>query len=85
MYKKKREPFFILLDFAKQTLKPIFHSDAKSFELATFASPNAKDGTFALPNARNTNMLVSFALGDANFLHRSCTFHLFCVDFIRFG
>ena len=48
-------------------LKPIFHCDAKSFALGTFASPNANDSTFALPNARNTNMLVSFALGDANF------------------
>ena len=26
-----------------------------------------KDSSFALPNARNTNMLVSFALGDTNF------------------
>ena len=49
-------------------VKPIFHYDAKSFALGTFASPNAKDSSFALPNARNTNMLVSFALGDANFL-----------------
>ena len=39
-------------------VKPIFHCDAKSFALGTFASPNA----------RNTNMLVSLALGDANFL-----------------
>ena len=36
---------------------PIFHCDAKPFALGTFPSPNAKD----------TNMLVSFALGDANF------------------
>ena len=49
-------------------LKPIFHCDAKSFALATFASPNAKDSTSALPNARNTNMLVSLALGNAYFL-----------------
>ena len=63
--------------------KPIFHQNAKSFALGTFASPNAKDSTFALPNARNTNMLVSFALGDANFLCWPCTFHFFCVYFIR--
>ena len=50
------------------TVKPIFHCDAKSFALGTFASPNAKDSTFGLPNARNSNMVVSFALGDANFL-----------------
>ena len=37
--------------------------------LGTFASPNAKDSTFALPNARKTNMLVSFWLGDAHFSH----------------
>ena len=49
------------------TLKPIFHQNAKSFALGIFASPNAKHSSFALPNARNTNMLVSFALGDANF------------------
>ena len=39
-----------------ESLKPIFHCDAKTFALGTFASPNAKD----------TNMLVSFALGDTN-------------------
>ena len=38
-------------------LKPIFHCDAKPFAL----------GTFALPNTKNTNMLVSLALGEANF------------------
>ena len=40
-----------------KSLKPIFHCDAKPFALGTFASPNAKD----------TNMLVSLALGDTNF------------------
>ena len=49
-----------------QILKPIFHCDAKPFALGTFVSPNAKDSTFALPNAKNTNMLVSLALVDAN-------------------
>ena len=34
-----------------------------------FLSPNAKDSTFALPKAKNTNMLVSLALGDTNILH----------------
>ena len=38
------------------TLNPIFHCDAKPFALY-----------FALPNAKYTNMFVSFALGDANF------------------
>ena len=40
-------------------LKPIFHCDAKPFALGTFASSNAK----------YTNVLVSFALGNANFSH----------------
>ena len=48
-------------------LKPIFHQNAKSFALGTFASPNAKDSSFAFPNAINTNMLVTFVVGDANF------------------
>ena len=48
-------------------LKPIFHQNAKLLALGTFASANAKDSTFALPNAKNTNMLVSLALGEANF------------------
>ena len=30
-------------------------------------------------------MLVYFALGDANFLRRPCTFHFFCVDFFALG
>ena len=33
------------------------------------------------PDARNTNMLVSLASGDAKFLRRPCTFHFLCVDF----
>ena len=49
-------------------LEPIFHCDVKPFTLGTFASLNAKDSTFALPNAKNTNMLVSLALGDGIFL-----------------
>ena len=67
------------------SVKPIFHQNAKSFALDTFASPNAKDSTFALPQARNTNMLVSFALGDANFLRWPCTFLFFGVYFICVG
>ena len=40
--------------FEFETVKPIFHCDAKPFALGTFALPNAKDK-------------VSFALGKANF------------------
>ena len=69
----------------RNTLKPIFHQNAKLLALGTFASPNAKDRTFALPNARNTNMLVSLALGDANFLLRPCAFHFFGVDLFALG
>ena len=58
-------------------IKPIFHQNAKLLALGTFASANAKDSTFALPNAKNTNMLVSLVLGDANFLCQPCTFHFF--------
>ena len=65
-------------------LKPIFHQNAQLLA-GTFASANAKDSTFALPNAKNTNMFVSLALGDASFLRWPCTFHLMCVDFIRVG
>ena len=66
-------------------IKPIFQCDAQLLALGTFASPNAKVSTFALPNARNTNMLVSLALGDANFLLWPCTFLFFGVDFICIG
>ena len=41
-------------------------------------------GNFALPNAKNTNMLVSLTLGDTNFLCWPCTILVFCVDFIPF-
>ena len=75
------------LTFAKdcQQLKPIFHRDSKLLALGKFALHNAKDSTFALPNAKNTSMLVSLALGDANFLRWPCTFHFLCVDFIHVG
>ena len=82
-------PYWDLLHYCEYnthlTVKPIFHQNAKSFALGTFASPNAKHSTFALPNGRNTNMLVSFALGDANFLRWPCTFNFFCVYFIGVG
>ena len=78
------------LTFAKdcqQFLKPIFHRDSKLLALGNFALHNAKDSTFALPNAKSTNMLVSLdlALGDANILRWPCTFQFLCVDFIRVG
>ena len=60
-----------------ETIKPIFHQNAKYLASGTFASPNAKDSIFASPNARNTNMLVFLALGDASFLRWPCTFHFF--------
>ena len=68
-----------------ETLKPIFHQNAKTSALGTFASPYAKYSTFASGDARNTNMLVSLALGDANFLRRPSTFHFLCVDFFALG
>ena len=78
-------PFSINQGVYEKTLKPIFHCDAKLLGLGTFASPNAKDSTFALPNSRNTNMLVSLALGDADFLLWPCTFLFLCVYFICIG
>ena len=65
--------------------KPIFHCDAKLLVSGNFVLGNAKDSTFALPKAKNTNMLVSLVLGDANFLRWPCTFHFLCVDFICVG
>ena len=47
----------------------IFHCDAKLLASGNFALPDEKDSTFALPNAKNTNMLVSLPLDDANFWH----------------
>ena len=44
-------------NFMWEKVKPIFNCDAKPLALGTFASPNAKD----------TNMLVSFALDNAIF------------------
>ena len=34
---------------------------------------------------QGANMLVSFALGDANFLRRPCTFHFFGVNLFELG
>ena len=64
----------------RERVKPIFHQNAKYLASGTFASPNPRNSTSASPN-----MLVSFALGDANFLRRPCTFHFFCVDFFALG
>ena len=63
-------------------IKPIFHCDAKLLASGNFALPNTKDSTFALPNAKHTNMLVSLVLVDANFLGWPCTF-LFCMRYPR--
>ena len=60
-------PYISQINHCQKSVRPIFHCGAKSFALGTFVSPYAKDSSFTLPNARNTNMLVSFALGDANF------------------
>ena len=76
---RMKRTFFI------DNVKPIFHQNAKYLASGTFASPDAKDRSFASPNARNTNMLVSLALGDANFLCQPCTFLFFCVDFFALG
>ena len=58
---------FLDKSFDKKVYKNMIKAYIPSFMLGTFASPNAKDSNFALPNARNTSMFVSLALGDANF------------------
>ena len=80
-------PVFVILLWAilMSPLKPIFHQNAKYLASGAFASHNAKDSTFASPNARNTNMLVSLALGEAIFLRWPCTFLFFYVDFFALG
>ena len=67
------------------SLKPIFHQNAKYLASGAGVGPCTRRQIFALPNAKYTNMLVYFALADANFLRRPCTFHFFCVDFFALG
>ena len=74
-----------MIDYRLPCVKSIFHCDAKFLASGNFALPNAKDSTFALPNTKKTNMLVSLALGEADFLHWPCTFLFFFLDFIRVG
>ena len=50
-----------------QHFKPIFHCDAKPFSLGTGVGLDPQRHTFASSNTKDTIMLVSFALGDANF------------------
>ena len=58
-------------------LKLIFHCNAKPFVLGSFGSPNAKDSTFALPNA---DVGIS-----CTFLALAMYISFFCKDFIRVG
>ena len=48
-------------------LQPIFYCDAKPFALGTDVGLDPQCHTFASPNTKDTNLLVSFALSDANF------------------
>ena len=63
-------------------LKPIFHQNAKYLALGVGVGQCTRCQNFALPNAKYTNMLVYFVLGDASFLRWPCTFLLFFVDFL---
>ena len=47
--------------------KPIFHQNAKYLASGVGVGQCTRRQNFALPNAKYTNMLVSLALGDANF------------------
>ena len=51
-----------------QLLKPIFHQNAKYLASGVGVGQCTRRQNFALPNAKDTNMLVYFALADANFL-----------------
>ena len=64
---------------------PIFHQNAKYLASGVGVGQCTRRQNFALPNAKYTNMLVSFALGDANSLRWPCTFLFFCVDFFALG
>ena len=80
----------MLVFFASGNAKVVYFAlgDAKVPNASSFAfwwNIGFSSSTFALADARNTNMLVSFALGDANFLRWPCTFHFFCVYFICVG
>ena len=66
-------------------VKPIFHQNAKYLASGVGVGQYTRRQYFALPNAKYTNMLVYFALADANFLRRPCTFHFLCVDFFALG
>ena len=85
-YKTRRgravKPPSYLNDF--DCLKPIFHQNAKYLASGVGVGQCTRRQNFALPNAKYTNMLVSFALGDANSLRWPCTFLFFCVDFFDF-
>ena len=66
---------------------PIFHCDAKTFALRTGVGLDPQCHTFALANAKDTNMLVSFALGHTNFSRHptqnpnACQWNIGCVGF----
>ena len=80
--------FLLILYYSESIqlgLKPIFHQNAKYLASGVGVGQCTRRQNFALPNAKYTNMLVSLALGDANFSRRPCTFHFLCVYFIRVG
>ena len=76
-------PYF--MEILYRTIKPIFHCDAKYLASGVGVGQCTRRQNCALPNAKYTNMLVSFALCDTNSLRWPCTFHFFCLDFIRVG
>ena len=52
IYKSKEVWLFSIFSSFEESLKPIFHQNAKYLASGTFASPNAKYSTSASPNAR---------------------------------
>ena len=65
--------------------KHIFHQNAKYLASGVGVGQCTRRQYFASANAKYTNMLVYFALADANFSRRPCTFHFVCVDFFALG
>ena len=51
-FKEDIVSFSVSNEYHTVEVKPIFQCDAKPFALGTFASHNAKDGTFASPNPK---------------------------------
>ena len=57
----------LALQTHSKNVKPIFHQNAKYLASGVGVGQCTRRQNFALPNAKYTNMLVYFALGNAHF------------------